>query len=208
MLRRREVVDLALWSSFASHAAMVDICSEKASEVDRRRPKNEHSIADRYFWSDWGPASHVGRTPQVVRKWSNFAGKRLRASRERRKGPRFAPRGRRWGENWRDLLREGAGRARFGAGGGESSTGVRPARLLQGAPERCREAPGGGNGQILVGFLRFLRRREGWMCENHEQSTVWGPGRGRVHGKGTRVATRQNAHFGPNCQKAHWFFDF
>ena len=54
MPRRREVIDFALWSSFARHAAMVDICSEKASEVDRIRPKNEHSRADRYFCDPGG----------------------------------------------------------------------------------------------------------------------------------------------------------
>ncbi len=35
LLRRREKVDLARWSSPARHADLVEICSEKASEDDR-----------------------------------------------------------------------------------------------------------------------------------------------------------------------------
>ena len=42
---------------------MVDICSEKASEVDRIRPKNEHSIADRYFFNPSGAPKSAGGRP-------------------------------------------------------------------------------------------------------------------------------------------------
>ena len=45
------MVDFARRSSLARHAAMVDICSESVSEVDRRRRKIEHSIADRYLFN-------------------------------------------------------------------------------------------------------------------------------------------------------------
>ena len=54
MLQRREMVDFARRSSLARHAAMVDICSESVSEVDRRRRKSERSIADRYFCNPSG----------------------------------------------------------------------------------------------------------------------------------------------------------
>ena len=49
LLRRRETVDLARWSSSACHADLVDICLEKASEDDRMASRTR-------FGRDWGGA--------------------------------------------------------------------------------------------------------------------------------------------------------
>ena len=42
---------------------MVDIWSERVSDVDRRRRKSEHSIADRYFCNPSGAPESAGGRP-------------------------------------------------------------------------------------------------------------------------------------------------